>query len=458
MKKIILFSSIACALTACGGDGADPVPRTEPLAVSGKLTYTDESGKVVGELRGEELVELELGATDNQSFGSLAVRLLQQKEASPEFLPLVVIIDSQQNTQKPNSYSPLMIIQKLSKNIGGSNLCSFSDPDTCNAELLVDSNKGKIEWKQINGKLQYETSVPDTTPKDGVTLDINKPKYFYVSGSLISTIPPTSLVFQKDRFPVRGITSTLKDSELGDISFTQIEYEYKYPELSSLPVIPPPSEMHLILYGQGVSLDLNVSQSSLVSYRSQRNMVNTQWICVENCGFQLIPASNGQRISLQKAKLRHENSPEQIVELNGAIDFKPHNVKLSLKKESINSDNLRIATFVSNNTARYTTYLPTTLGASACSSGKEVIIERENQTIKSVEVTCDHWNSVTKTNVQTIFGVCGLPNTPTCTGASLSADGHTFTFVKTKLSNNEELNGTLYFAGVAAADPAVTTP
>lgn len=482
MKKIILFSSIACALTACGGDGADPAPRTEPPAVSGKLTYTDESGKLVGELRGEDLAEFQLVANGNNIISQMDI-WTKAGLNSPSKPPTVGVLWSGQDEKLAfEERSPFVIRHQINENLvggciqGGIFTQTLGQPQDCiqNTTMLkLDSQSGSVIFTQKNTRLlEQKTSIPVAATKDGITIDINKPKYFYVSGSLSSTIPPTSLIFQKNRFPVRSINSSLNDSLMGAIQPKEI-YAY-YEDVGTIAL--PTSQRRLRLAVGNTELVLDAENQKIISYVNTAKIPTliqlpdgttmpvdpvtslSEWNCVENCAYELATIGNQRRITLNNAVLQHKQNYLQRLTLTGAVEFAPHQAKLSLKQESINTEYSFVSSIVRNNTAIYTSVLPVPRTASTCSNGKQIAIKRENQTIKSVEVTCDHWDSVTKTNVQTVFGVCGLPNTPTCTGASLSADGHTFSFVKTKLSNNEELNGTLYFAGVAAADPAVTTP
>ena len=452
MKKIILFGSIACALTACGGDGADPAPRTEPPAVSGKLTYTDESGKVVGELRGEDLAGLELGATDNRAIDGLNVRSIQPDKDFPDQFLLWVTSTYQDAAEQPNRYTPFHFIQGFNKDWVGSSFCFHKTINDCTSHLLVDSKAGRIDWEQNSVRV-----VKDNTGvyKDGITVP---PEYFYVSGSLQSQIPPTSLIFQKNRFPVRDTQGFFVDNGSGNFYIKDISYSYEYPDLPSRPLVLPPSELRLTLRSSEDILILDTKNLKILMFPTGGYESAKDWTCIETCSYQITKNGNTYRITPQNAKWQYKYNSERIVELTGSVIFTPHNSKISMKKHAMNTDQFFISTSVSNNTARYTASFPTPPEAVTCNAGKGIAIERENQNIKSIGITCDHWDSVTKTNVQTVFGTCGLPNTPTCTGASLSADGHTFSFVKTKLSNDEELNGTLYFAGVAAAEPAVTTP
>jgi len=467
MKKIILFSSIACALTACGGDGADPVPRTEPPAVSGKLTYTDESGKVVGELRGEQLAELELIATDNRAVSGLSVQSVQPNKDFPDDALLNVFLLDQVAPDRPNEYRASLLIQGVSNNLVGLNDCFiFPRTDDCdsNSRLTIEPEKGVIKWEQNKAKT-LKKGTGNLSEKDYVS-----PEYFYVSGSLTSKIPPTNLIFKKDRFPVQSINSSLNDSLMGAIQPKEIYAYYEDTGTIALPI----SQRRLRLAVGNTELVLDAENQKIISYVNTAKIPTliqlpdgttmpvdpvialSDWNCVENCGYELATIGNQRRITLNNAVLQHKQNYLQRLTLMGAVEFAPHQAQLSLKQESINTEYSFVSSIVRNNTAIYTSILPVPRTASTCNNGKQIAIKRENQTIKSVEVTCDHWHSVTKTNVQTVFGVCGLPNAPTCTGASLSADGHTFTFVKTKLSNNEELNGTLYFAGVAAAESTAT--
>lgn len=245
MKKIILFSGIACALAACGGDGADPVPRTEPPAVSGKLTYTDESGKVVGELRGEDLAELQLKANGNTVISEIEV----WKKAdlhNPLKQPMVGVLWSGEDEKLPfEERSPFVIGHQINEDFiagcvqrGIFTQVLGSDQDCIEntTKLRLNTQSGDISWTQEKTRLlKQKPLIPVVSPKDGITLDINKPKYFYVSGSLSSTIPPTSLIFQKNRFPVRSINSSLNDSLMGAIQPKEIYAYYEDTGTTALP-------------------------------------------------------------------------------------------------------------------------------------------------------------------------------------------------------------------------------
>ena len=168
MKKIILFSSIACALTACGGDGADTAPRTEPPAVSGKLTYTDESGKVVGELRGGDLAELQLKANGNNAISEIEVWKKADLD-NPLKQPMVGVLWSGEDEKLPfEERSPFVIGHQINKDLiagcvqsGVFTQVLGSDQDCIEntTKLNLDSQSGSVIFTQKNTRLLGRVDV-----------------------------------------------------------------------------------------------------------------------------------------------------------------------------------------------------------------------------------------------------------------------------------------------------------
>lgn len=452
MKKIILFSSIVCALAAFGLASASEATAQQTPAqsvVKGALTYTDHNGQQIGTLKGEDVQGLVLMAVDNnmpyQRFAVLPREPLENGMA--------VIYAYRLNTPDarfPNRYRlgalEHLIERKLTSECDAHTARSCT-PDT--AWLTVDPSTGLIRFEQKNAKTYQKNDSTDLP--------------VFVSGNLSTYMRPNALVFQQERFPRRTLNSSLTTSIFGDFQVrnaVELVIPYKSAaEVTGIDDTPRPiltlSNHPRILARDAQHITLDPLSKKVLDFRSQDDL----WSCIESCDYQISMSNTMTNVRVGGAKLKRVNNAQSIFTLSGIVNFDSHRSQIYFKNLEINIKYTNVSTSVENDEAYYRFEQEHLANDSACSNSS-VQIWREQEVIKKIIVSCELPESIsggaTASNHKTFE--CGLPNTPTCTGASLSADGHTFSFVKTKLSNNEELNGTLYFAGVAAADPAITTP
>lgn len=469
MKKIILFSSIACALTACGLASASEVIAQQMLAqsvVEGSLTYTDHTGQQIGTLKGEDVQGLVLMAIDNNP---LYHRLTVIPKEPPEKGVAVVYgswLDVP-DTKFPNRYrlgDLSHVINKDTESKCDSATMISCTPDT--AWLTVESSTGLLVFEQKNAQTYQivRATAPDSAGNSYTTTRRDLP--IFVSGTLSTHIQPNALVFQRERFPWRMLNSNLTTSIFGDYEFRDV-HNFVMPNFFSAdmiennaPVGKPQPIMDLYQRSQRDSrTDQTMTFDPVAKKLLGLRRNGESWYCIESCDYQVSVSNTMTNISVDSAKLKNFSDDQPMLTISGTAGFDTHQSKISFKNIDFNVMYTNVNTFVENDEAYYGFQQRHIASDSACSNSS-VEIWREQGGIKKVTVNCElpeaTSGSTTESNYRTFE--CGLPNTPTCTGASLSADGHTFTFVKTKLSNNEELNGTLYFAGVAAAEPEVSSP
>lgn len=455
MKKTILLGSVACVLAACGLASASEVTAQqtpEKSVVEGGLTYTDHTGQQIGTLKGEDVKGLVLMAIDNnmpyQRFAVLPREPLENGVAVIYAYRL-----NAPDARVPNRYMlgalEHLIERKLTSACDAYTVISCK-PDT--AWLTVEPSTGLIRFEQKNAKTYQKNDSTDLP--------------VLVSGTLSTYIRPNALVFQRDRFPRRTLNSSLTTSAFGDFQVRNaVELVMPYKSASEITETDEPDDTPRpiltlnnhprILARDAQHITLDPLSKKVLDFRSK----DDRWYCIERCDYQVSMSNTMTNIRVDDARLKSARGDQPILTLSGVAIFDSHQSQIHFKNLNFNVMYTNVNTFVENDEAYYRFEQEHLANDSACSNSS-VQIWREQGIIQKVIVSCELLESTfggaTASNHKNFE--CGLPNTPTCTGASLSADGHTFTFVKTKLSNDEELNGTLYFAGVAAADPEVTTP
>lgn len=469
MKKIILFSSIACALTACGLASASEVTAQQTPAksvVEGGLTYTDHTGQQIGTLKGDDVEGLVLMAIDNNP---LYHRLTVIPKEPPEKGVAVVHAHwlNVPDTNFPNRYRVgdlSHVINKDTESKCDSATMISCIPDT--AWLTVEPSTGLLVFEQKNAQTYQivKATAPDSAGNSYPTTRRDLP--IFVSGALSMHIRPNALVFQRERFPWRKFNSNLTTSIFGAYEFRNV-HNFVMPNFfsadmieSNAPVGKPQPIMDLYQRSQrdfrtAQTMTFDPVGKKLLGLRRD----GESWYCIESCDYQVSASNTMTNISVDSAKLKNFSDDQPMLTISGSASFDTHQSKISFKNLDFNVMYTNVNTFVENNTAYYDFQQEHIKNDSTCSNSS-IELWHEQEIIKKVIVNCRLPETTSDSTTESKYRIfeCGLPNTPTCTGASLSADGHTFTFVKTKLSNNEELNGTLYFAGVAAADPAITTP
>ncbi|MEC7118918.1 MAG: hypothetical protein VXW65_03310 [Pseudomonadota bacterium] len=464
MKKTILLGSIACVLVANGLAHASEVTAQQTPAksvVEGGLTYTDHTGQQIGTLKGEDVKGLVLMAIDNNPLYHLLTVIPKEPPEKGVAVVHASWLDVP-DTNFPNRYRLAdlwHVINKDTESKCDSATIISCTPDT--AWLTIEPSTGLLVFEQKNAQTYQivKATAPDSAGSQSSTTT-RRDLPIFVSGSLSTHIRPNALVFQRERFPWRKFNSNLTTSVFGAYEFRNV-LNFVMPNFFSAdmiennaPVGKPQPIMDLYQRSQrdfrkAQTMTFDTVGKKLLGLRRD----GESWYCIESCDYQVSVSNTMTNISVDSAKLKNFSDDQPMLTISGSASFDTHQSKISFKNLNFNVMYTNVNTFVENNTAYYDFEQEHVKNDSACSSSS-VQVWREEEIIKKIIVSCELPEATSGSTTESKYRIfeCGLPNTPTCTGASLSADGHTFSFVKTKLSNDEELNGTLYFAGVATAE------
>lgn len=429
MNKNVWIIGMALGLAACGNDSNNNATAQRP-AVTGQLDYTDENQQKIGQLRGADVEELAFTAIGNRPVGGFQAKMKKPFDENQTDLAIDAGFLQNDLSQISNFF---LILQPINKN---TELACLGE--SSNLPFSCSPNSGKISFNVQNGQIKWaqQQSKFGSFTQNG-QFNTQPEKFIVSHGELISTIDPKALVFQKNRFPIRT-TQNINSAAADPI--TAIDYQaYQQNSPTGTPIS---QEIELALSTKNNYIRLDILNQKIIEFNFNP--------CVENCSYQTGKLNGLTSIKFNNAIFKNSNSTALEAQYF-SVAFAEHQANLSFKNSQIKTNLFNIAASAANNRAIYNVNPVDNIGDTECNS-RHLQITREQQTIQKIEWNCVREKTASTPYSYRTLAACGLPNTPTCQGASISADQHTFTFNRVNLSNQEQINGTLYFAGVSAED------